>query len=168
VFTLLEKDEPSTKLVEAPALPARAERISKSELSATSTLLPERAGLALDGKESTYWTGGRFQEPGQSFEVALSAPRSIAALELVAPGRVMDVPVSFRLTAGVGAVDLGVVAEEPALRFHRAQIFAPETFVFRVVLPKPVTADRVRFAIEQPVPGSYFSIGELRLYGAPR
>jgi hypothetical protein len=164
VFTLLERDASLSKLLETPALPARAELVPKSKLRAISTLEVDRAELAVDGDESTFWTGGRFQERGQYFEVALTAPHSIVALEIAAPGRVMDVPVSFRLSASRGSEDLGVVAAEPVLRFHRAQIFAPETFVFRVVLPQPVTADRVRITVEQPVPGSYFSINELRLY----
>ena len=50
------------------------------------------------------------------------------------------------------------------LRFYRDQIYSPETFVFRLVLPAAVTADRIRLSVEQPVPGHYFSIGELRLY----
>ena len=168
VFTLLEKNARALELLETPALPARAERIPTRELTASASLNPGRAALALDEDDVTYWTGGRFQERGQYFEIGLSAPRAVSALEIVAPGRVTDVPVSFRLSASKGGEDLGVVAENPELRLYRAQIFAPETFVFRVALPRPITADRLRISVEQPVPGSYFSIHEFRLYSASR
>ncbi|MBN1611228.1 MAG: hypothetical protein JW940_31640 [Polyangiaceae bacterium] len=166
VFTLLQKDERSVALLDTPALPPVAQRVPRSELRARSGLRPGRAHLALDGNERTYWTGGRFQQRGQYFEVDLSSPRPILALEIDDPGRVMDVPASFRLTASRGVENLGVVAEQPLLRFYRTQIFAPATFVFRVVLPQPILADRVVIAVDQPVPGSYFSIHELRLYDA--
>ena len=164
VFTLLEPDERSLELLETPALPAGAELVPQSELTARATLQPNRAQLALDGSRDSYWTSGRNQAREQGFEVELAAPRAIVALEIEAPGRVMDVPASFRLSAKNGAEDLGVLVERPRLRLDRAQIFAPETFVFRVVLPRPTTLDRVRISVEEPVPGSYFSIHELRLY----
>ena len=166
VFTLLANGDRTLELLDTPALPAAARLIPRSELRASSSLRPERAALALDGDESTYWTGGRFQQPGQYFELALDAPRAIVALELDDPGREEDVPASFRLSARSGAEDLGVLASEPKLRFYRSQIFTPATFVFRIVLPRPITADTLRITIVEPVPGSYFSIHELRLYGA--
>jgi hypothetical protein len=168
VFTLLDHGDRTLELLDTPALPAGAQPIPPSELRASSSLRPERAAMALDGDESTYWTGGRFQRPGQYFEIALDAPRSIVALELAAPGRELDLPVSFHLSAKNGAEDLGVLVEEPVLRFYRAQIFTPATFVLRIVLPRRITADILRITVAEPVPGSYFSIHELRLYGAPQ
>jgi hypothetical protein len=141
--------------------------IPKSELAGSSPLRPGHAGRALDGDESSYWSGGQNQQSGQYFEIELGTPRPILALEISAPGRVMDVPVSFRLSAWNGAEDLGVILERPLIRLFREQIFAPEKFVFRVVLARPVTTDRVRITVGQPMPGCYFSIHELRLYAIP-
>ena len=141
--------------------------IPQTELRPRSSLRRERAARVLDANPSTYWTGGRYQAPGQYFEVELGAPRPVVALELTAPGRVMDVPASFRLSAMNGSEDLGVLAERPLLRFYREQIFEPKNFVFRVVLPRPVTLDRLRITVAEPVPGSYFSIHELRLFEKP-
>jgi hypothetical protein len=166
VFSLLTGADRTLELLATPALPSGARSVPRAELRARASLRANHAKLALDGDESTYWTGGRFQAPGQSFELVLRAPHPIVALELDAPGRVMDLPVSFRLSAGLRRTELGVLAEQPLLRFYRAQIFAPATFVFRVVLPEPVTADRLVITVAQPVPGSYFSIHELRLYEA--
>jgi hypothetical protein len=169
VFRFLdEPHDPTLELLEAPALPGLAQLVPRTELHAQASLQPSRAGLALDGKESTFWTSARFQESGQYFEVALSEPRPIIALEIDAPGRVLDVPVSYRLSAEKGAEELGVIAEQPLLRFYRAQIFSPEKFVFRLVFARPVVADRLRLSVLQPVPGQYFAVHELRLYAAPQ
>ncbi|MBN2194760.1 MAG: hypothetical protein JW751_18235 [Polyangiaceae bacterium] len=164
VFTLLREDDPTLELMEAPALPASARLVPATDLHARSPLQPDRAGLAVDGEEDTYWTGARVQEQGQYFEVELTEARPILGLEIDAPGRVMDVPASYWLSLANGGEELGVVAEQAVLRLCRAQVFAPEEFVFRVVLPRPIPADRVRITLGQPVPGHFFSIHELRLY----
>ncbi len=167
VFTLLDQHDQSLELLEPPALPALAQLVPASELHARAPLEPERAQLALDGNQDSFWTSARFQEQGQYFEVELSEPRSIVALEIDDPGRVMDAPVSYRLSASKAAEELGVIAEQSVLRFYRAQIFSPERFVFRLVFSRPINADRLRLTVQQPVPGSYFAIHELRLYAAP-
>jgi hypothetical protein len=167
VFTLLVQDE-RPLVRETPGLPAHAELIPHGELRARTALQQARARFALDGDRGTYWTSGRNQEHGQYFEVELGAPRAVVALELEAPGRAMDAPVSFRLSGQKGEEDLGVLAEEPLLGLYREQIFAPEQFVFRVVLPKPRALDRLRIAVGQPMPGWYFSVSELRLYELPQ
>jgi hypothetical protein len=167
LFTLLGSEDPSLSLLETPALPASARRIPSSELRAVSSLRADLASQAVDDNVRSFWTSGCLQEQGQYIEVELSNPRPIVALEIEDPERVLDVPVSYRLTASNGAQDLGVIAEQPVLRFYRGQIFAPEGFVFRLVFPRPLVADRLRLTVEQPVPGHYFSVHELRLYAAP-
>jgi len=44
------------------------------------------------------------------------------------------------------------VAEQPVLRVYREQIYSPKAFVFRVALPHPTLADRIRITIGQPCP----------------
>jgi hypothetical protein len=168
VFTLLDPEPRSLELLPTPELPAAARLIPQRELRADANLHPELASSALDGEAASYWTGGRLQEPGQYFELALGAARSVIALEIEVPGRVWDVPASFRLTAAKGSTDLGAIVERPGVRLYRAQIFEPKNFVFRLVLPQPITLDRLRITVMQPMPGCYFSIHELRVYEAAR
>ena len=166
VFTLLSNDEPSFDLLDPPPLPASAVPISAASLSAHSDLRPDLAPFALDGDPDTFWSSGTYQAPGQTFEVALSEARPIVALEITVRGHVMDAPISYRLSASNADQDLGTLAEQSVLRLYRAQIFTPETFVLRLVLPHPVTADRLRITVQQPMPGLYCAINELRLYDA--
>jgi hypothetical protein len=164
VFTLVRKDEDAVDLVPTPALPPNAQKISQTELVGSASLRSEYAKLAVDGDINTYWTGRRFQEPGQYFDVKLRSPRKVSVLEIEALARVTDVPVAFRLSASSGGKDLGILAEAPHLRLYEDQIFSPRRFVFRVVLPLPTELDELRITILEPVPGSYFSIHELSLY----
>ncbi|HEY0463522.1 MAG TPA: hypothetical protein VGC79_04910, partial [Polyangiaceae bacterium] len=166
LFSLIDPRDPTLQLLETPELPALARLVPGAELRARSAFWPERAQLAVDGNIESFWTSGREQERGQFLEVELREPRPIIALEIDDPGRVMDVPLSYRLSAAKGAEDLGVVAEQPVLRFYRAQIFAPERFVYRLVFARAILADRLRISVEQPVPGYHFSVHELRLYAA--
>lgn len=167
VFTLLKNGDPTLELLPTPSLPPAARVVPQSELRATSELRADFAHLALDGDPKTYWTGRRFQRRGEYFELQLREPRKIVALEIEAPEREMDAPVSFRLSGSRGDDDLGILLEESSLRFYRDQVFRPKAFVFRLVLPQPILADRLRLTVEQGVPGSYFSIHELRLYDQP-
>jgi len=166
LFSLLGADDPTLSPLSTPALPAFARLIPHSEMRVTASPREDLASRAVDDKPDTFWTSGRDQEPGQYFEVELAHPYPVVALEIDDPGRVMDAPVSYRIVAQSGSQDLGVVAEAKKLRFFRAQIFSPETFVFRVVLPRPILADRLRLIVEQPVPGYYFAIHELRVFAA--
>jgi hypothetical protein len=162
VFTLVH--DPTIELLTTPELPPNLRLIAQNELEANSPLRPHHVLRAFDGDPTTYWSGGRFQRQGQYFEVDLKTPRKVAALEIESPTRVMDVPVSFRLSAKNGSEDLGVIIRRPLLHFYREQVFTPQKFVFRLLLPQPIEADRLRITVEQAVPGSYFSIHELRLY----
>ena len=166
VFTLLDPEPQSLELLPTPELPGAARLIPQRELRAAADLQPGFSSLTLDGEAESYWTGGRLQARGQYFEVALGAARPVIALEIDVPGRVWDVPSSFRLTAANGNVDHGVILERPGVRLYRSQMFDPKHFVFRLVLPRPVTLDRLRITVMQPLPGSYFSIHELRVYEA--
>ena len=168
VFTLLDPEPKSLELLPTPELPRAARLIPQREIRADASLQPRLASLALDGQMESYWTGGHFQANGQYFEIALDAARPVIALEIDVPGRVWDVPSSFRLTAANGKTDHGVILERLGLRLYRSQIFEPKNFVFRLVLPRPVTLDRLRITVIEPVPGSYFSIHELRVYEAAR
>jgi hypothetical protein len=167
VFSLLGAADPSFELLTPPPLPALAQLVPSAEMSAQASHQSDSAGSVLDGSEETSWTSGVYQEKGQYLEVQLRSARPLIALEIDAPGQVMDVPVSYRLSASNGADDLGVIAEQRVLRFYRAQIFSPERFVLRLIFPRPIVADRLRFTVEQPVAGYYFSVHELRVYAAP-
>jgi len=164
VFSLSVPDDPTLALVDLPTLPANARPIPQSELRANADLYPKHLRRAIDGNPRTFWTGRRRQARGQYFELVLARPRPIVAFEIDNRQHVMQVPLSFQLGVAHGGSGWQTVAEQPVLRIFREQVYSPRTFVFRVVLPNPTLADRIRITIGQPVPGHNFTIHEARVY----
>ena len=164
VFTLSATDEAAVSLVDTPALPVGAQQVPQPELRAHADLNPKDLGRAIDGDPQTYWSGQRLQAQGQYFELELAKPRSIVAFEIESRPHVMQVPLSHELSFAHDGSDWQIVARQPLLRVYREQVFSPKTFVFRIVLSRPVAADRIRITIGQPVPGYEFVVHEARVY----
>ena len=164
VFALPVREDPTLALVDVPALPAGAQPIPQGELRAITDLNPQHLARAIDGNPRTYWAGRRHQARGQYLELGLAEPRPVVAFEIDNPQHVMQVPLSYELGLGRGESSWQTVAEQPLLRLFREQVYSPKTFVFRVVLPKPALADRIRITIGQPVPGHDLTVHEARVY----
>lgn len=164
VFSLLAPPDPTLALVDTPPLPASARLIPRQELQARASLEPRYAQRAIDGNPWSSWSGRVPQATGQFFELDLGRPRSIVAFEIENPWNLTHVPMSFELGVASGESEWHTVAKEPALRVNRALVYSPKNFVFRVVLPKPTMADRVRLTLGEPVPDRPLTIHEARVY----
>jgi hypothetical protein len=164
VFSLSAAEDPTLALVDTPTLPAGARPIPRSELRAGANLKQQYASAAIDGNPGTFWSGSRGQARGQYFELVLARPRRLVAFEIDSPGHVTHVPLSYELSVAQGASAWQTVAEQAMLRVYREQVYSPKTFVFRVVLPNPTLADRIRLTIAEPVPDHDFVIHEARVF----
>ncbi len=164
VFSLLTPPDPTLELVESPPLPIGAQLIPNQELHARSSLEPRYAHRAIDGNAWSSWSGRIPQASGQFFELSLARPRSVVAFEIENQWNLTHVPMSFELRVALGKSGWQTVAKEPILRVNRALVYSPKNFVFRVVLPKPTVADRIRLTLEQPVPDRPLTIHEARVY----
>jgi hypothetical protein len=166
VFTLVPQNDPTLALLEMPKLPAGARAVPHSELRASADLGAREARRAVDGDLRSYWSTRRHQARGQSFELQWARERPVVALELDSQGHVSHVPASFELSVARAGSPWQRVAGQSVVRIYREQIYSPKNFVFRVVLPEPVRADRLRIGIDQPLPGHEFIVHEARLYVA--
>jgi hypothetical protein len=166
VFTLLAPDDPSLRLVETPKLPEGARLVQP--VRATASLAGEAASQAIDGDPGSYWSGRRLQARGQYFELELAESDPVVAFEIDSQWHVSHVPLSFQLSLARSDSSWHTVAEEPVVRVYREQIYSPRTFVFRIVLPRPVHAKRLRISVLQPLPGHEFVVHEARVYAAGR
>ena len=54
----------------------------------------------------------------------------------------------------------------PDIRMYRDQVYHPKGFVFRIVLPQPVWASRVRIELMDTVAGRWWSVPEIALWAA--
>jgi len=166
VFSLVPQDDPALQLLEVPKLPANARVVPYSELRASAALGAGTVGRAVDGDVTSYWSTGRQQARGQYFELQWTRELPVIAFEIDSQRHVSHVPASFELSVAHGASPWRPVARQPVVRVYKEQVYSPKTFVFRVVLPEPTQADRLRISIDQPLPGHEFVVHEARVYFA--
>ncbi len=167
VFTLLDAGTPPPPLAAIPAMPPAALRLAPAELRPSAAVESARAGYAADGDPDTFWSTRTAQAPGQAFEVGLTAPHRVVALEIENPGHELFLPMSYVLEASVRNEPYRVVARQPELMLYRAQIFAPKQFVYRIVPRGPVEADRLRLVVDRPMPGIDWVVHEVAVYVEP-
>lgn len=167
VFTLLDAGTPPPPLAAIPWLPSGARRLAPAELLPSAALESARARYAADGDASTFWSTRTPQAPGQAFELGLTAPHRVVALEIENPGHELFLPMSYVLEASLHNEPYRAIARQPELMLYRAQVFAPKEFVFRIVPRDPVEADRLRLVVDQPMPGIDVVMHEVRVYVEP-
>lgn len=167
VFSLIVPDDTSLELRQMQPLPPEAQRVPSVAIRPESTLETSRLGLAADGNVATHWSSLRPQRKGQFFGVVLDQPRNIVAFEIVNPWHEMFLPASYTLYVSNGSGGLQQVVSEPELRLFREQIHTPKAFRFRIVLPEPTLADRVRLVVDKPLPGYDFVVHEVHVYERP-
>ena len=167
VFTFLPQQDPALGLLEVPKLPERAELVPPSAFRASASLEGRRAARGVDGDLRSYWSTQQNQARGQYFELAFKRELRVVAFEIDSQWHVSHVPLSFQLSLARAGSPWKTVAEQPVVRVYKEQIYSPKTFVFRVVLPEPTRADRLRISVGQPLPGHEFVVHEARVYSAP-
>lgn len=168
VFSLLPTNDPSLELVRVPALPGGAELIPHDQLRASGIQESRYAHKSLDQDPRTFWPGPARQMKGQWFELELRQAREVVAVEFENRLQVNELPLSFQVSVGARGEPLRTAFEQPAVRLFHEQIYSPKTFVWRVVFPAPVLAERVRITIDQALPGHGFRVHEARVWAAAR
>lgn len=168
VFSLLPTNDPSLEPVHVPTLPAGAELVARDQLRASGVQETRYAHKSLDQDPRTFWPGPALQAKGQWFELELREAREVVALEFENRSQVNELPLSYQVSVGSRNAALRTVFEQPAVRLYHEQIYSPKTFVWRVVLPAPVLAERVRITIDQALPGHGFRVHEARVWAKAR
>jgi hypothetical protein len=166
VYELLPKEDAGAGLVPTPALPKGAVRVRAEDLRATASVLPKQAVFAFDGKPNTLWTTRRQQVPGDWFEVQLKRPRPVVAIEISDFEEAFGAPMSFKLSVAAPGEPLREVVNQPHLRIYRDQVYHPRSFVFRIVLPEPTWAERIRIETVDTVAGRWWIAHEAAVWAA--
>jgi len=167
VFSLLHDAGGAPALATVADLPPGARRLAQAELALSAKLQPGRARYATDGDPDTLWSTRTPQAPGQSFEVRLSVPHRVVALEIENPGHEMFLPMSYVFEWSLGGGPYRLGRRQPELLLYRAQIYSPKQFLFRIVLPEAVEADRLRLVVDRPMPGIDVVVHEVHVYAIP-
>jgi hypothetical protein len=166
VYEILPSNDPAVGLLRTPARPKGLVRVSPSQLHARASVNAAQATMALDGSPDTMWQTRRQQLPGDWFEVELREPRPLQALEITDFQEAFDTPLSFRLWAEAPGEGLREIMRRPDLRMFRDQVYHPQGFVFRIVLPQAIWASRIRIELMDTVAGRWWSVPEVALWAA--
>jgi hypothetical protein len=153
-------------LLRTPPRPKGMVRMNPSQLHARASVNAAQATLALDGSPDTMWQTRRQQLPGDWFEVELREPRPLQVLEITDFQEAFETPLSFRLWAEAPGEGLREIMRRPDLRIYRDQVYHPQGFVFRIVLPRPLWASRIRIELMDTVAGRWWSVPEVALWAA--
>lgn len=167
IYEVLPPQTDSVSLLEAPERPKNAVLVSRAELSGTAIRGSELASNAFDGVPHTKWTSGRTQVAGDWFEIELTEPRKIAAIEFTKVRDAFETPSAYQISVADGAGGQRVLMTQPHLRFYRDQVYHPKTFVFRAVLPEPTVTDAVRIELLDGVAGREWVIHEVNVWALP-
>jgi F5/8 type C domain len=123
-----------------------------------------QAPRALDGDPTTKWATNRIQTVGDWVEFTLDAPREIAALDFTHNTLTFDTPAAFKLEVSEDGEHYQKVFERPRIRFYFAQVYRPSSYVFRVVLQKPVLATRLKLTVLEAMPRRWMTIYEAHVW----
>lgn len=164
VYEVLPSNAPGIGLLKTPPLPQNLVKVSPAQLHARSSINANQAAMALDGNPDTVWQTKRQQLPGDWFEVELREARPIHVIEITDFQEAFDAPLSFRLWIEAPGEGMREVMRRGDVRMYRDQVYHPQGFVFRLVLPQPIWASRVRIELMDTVAGRWWSIPELNLW----
>lgn len=168
VFTFVPQNDPTLALLDVPKLPEGARLVPPGALRASANVGAPEVDWAVDGDVGSYWSTRRYQARGQYLELEFLRELPVVAFEIDSQWHVSHVPLSFELAVSRAGAPWQTVARQPLVRVYREQIYSPKRFVFRVVLPEPAPAHRLRITIDQPLPGHEFVVHEARVYTADR
>ncbi len=166
VYEILPSNDRNLGLLRTPKLPKGLVAVSPSQLHARASVNAPQAAAALDGSPETVWQTRRQQLPGDWFEVELREPRPLRAIEITDNEEAFDTPLSFRLWAEAPGEGMREIMRRPDLRMYRDQVYHPQGFVFRILLPQEIWAQRVRIELMDTVAGRWWSIPEVGLWSA--
>jgi hypothetical protein len=167
VYEIVPSKDGSTSLLPTPKLPEGAVRVPRESLRAYASRESRKAFLAVDGRPGTKWVTSRYQLGGDWFELVLSEPERIVAIELTDFDEAFEAPAAFKISSGEGDGTYRTLVTRPELRFYRDQVYRPRSFVFRVVLPEPVVTDTLRIDLTDGVAGRRWAIHEAAVWTSP-
>lgn len=164
VYEVVRPPGEVSALLPTPPLPSGARSVTPNEMVAFASRESGATGYALDRNPATAWTTQRNQHPGDWFDLDLRRDRNVVAIEFSDFTEAFDAPLSFKLSLTNAEGVSRTVLERPNLRIYADQVIRPRTFVFRVVLPRPMPARRIRVELMDTVAGRWWSVHEASVW----
>jgi len=166
LFELLKTDKPRPKLLgTTQPLADDAIPLHNWQIFGTASRNSRDAQRAFDHDPLTNWNTGRVQLSGDWFEYRFKRVEKVVAIDFKDNEFVLDLPFSFSLSASVapdGSDEMSWkrLVERPNLALLRDFVYRPKKARFRIVLPEPTPAKRLRIELLDAVPGHFWTIAE--------
>jgi hypothetical protein len=167
LFELLDDNKtPPPRLASTPTLPRRdVVSLHNWQISSTASQNPQISLRAYDRDPLTTWNTGRVQTKGDWYEFRFKKTEEVVALDIKESDFVLDAPLAFDVSVSTSdgeeqRNDLVTVFHQPTIELTKDLVYKPRDMVFRVVLPEPTMAKRLRITLLDTVNERYWSIAE--------
>ena len=106
---------------------------------------------------------------GDWFEYRFKRVEKVVAIDIKENEFILDLPLSFSLSVSqtlddTGGADWKTIVERPTLALPRDIVYQPKNAVFRITLPEPTPAKRLRIELMDTVPGHFWTIAESKIW----
>jgi hypothetical protein len=166
VYEVLPSHDPSTTLLSTPELPKNVKPLPRGEMMPHASIFEQYVEKSIDGNHESRWRSHRNQIAGESWEVVFPKEHKVAALEFHHFHDAFDAPAAFTLSVLMPNGQYVPVIRRPEVRFYYDQVYHPKSFVFRLVLPEPVSTYALRMQLLDGVAGHEWSINETTVWVA--
>lgn len=139
-----------------PPAPSPGILLSRKGWVASGSVNSSTAGNAIDGNESSRWTTGGAQVPGEWFQVDLGSPQTFYRLVLEATNSPSDYPRGYQVNISSDGVNWG----------SPVKVGLGSSAITIISLP-PQTARYLRITQTGATTGNYWSIDEFNIYALP-
>lgn len=158
-----------------------AVEIHRWQVNVASNDNQNAAHLAFDGDNKTRWCVRRADENKKWIEYKINRLESITAIDFTNFTFVLDAPFTYEVwiskvdaSSNEDALasqenenefkDWELVVARKEMQLYEDQVFNPKTFVFRIKMPKPTQARRVRIRVLDTEPVYWWCINETRIW----
>lgn len=170
LYEILDIDEPKPTL--AKTLKDLGKDVVPSHPWQTSTSAGRNSRIsywAIDSNPETRWHTGRVQFQGDWFEYNFKNLVEVVAIDFSDFEYVLDGAYSYSLkvskTEGkYNLDDWETVIRQPYIQLPKDLVYKPKGLVYRIKLPKPTVARRLRIELIDTIPGHYWSIVESTIW----
>jgi hypothetical protein len=164
IYELAQGNDEEDRLMVTPPLPKGARPIPLTHVRPNAGRLELDSRFAIDGRPDTKWATYRNMLAGDWFELDLGKEYPLVALDMKDFFEAFDAPTSYRLLVAPNKGEYEEVKRRTRIALYRDQVFHPRKFVYRIVLPEPTMARRVRIEVIDTVPRRWWSIHEMQLW----
>ena len=106
---------------------------------------------------------------GDWFEYLFKRVEKVVAIDIKEDEFILDLPFSFSLSASLKFDDTDkdswkTILKRPNITLSRDFVYKPKHALFRIALPEPTPAKRLRIELLDTVPGHFWTIAESEIW----